>query len=96
MSDSEIKVRDDGAGIAPDVLPQIFEPFVTTKETGLGLGLSICKRIAEAHGGEISGATRPEGGAVFTLRVPVQLSEPAACGPLTPTSLPHRGGEGLG
>jgi signal transduction histidine kinase len=43
---------------------------MTTKETGLGLGLSISKRIIESHGGEISAENRPEGGAVFTIRLP--------------------------
>ena len=44
---------------------------MSTKETGLGLGLSICKRIVEAHGGRIDAADRPEGGAVFTVRLPL-------------------------
>ena len=65
-----VQVADTGCGLPADLGNQIFAPFVTTKETGLGLGLSICKRIAEAHGGEIIGATRPEGGAIFTLRLP--------------------------
>jgi len=43
---------------------------VTTKETGMGLGLSICKRIAESHGGSIEAANLPEGGAIFTVRLP--------------------------
>jgi signal transduction histidine kinase len=63
-------VADTGHGVPDSLGARIFTPFVTTKETGLGLGLSICKRIAEAHGGEITAANRPEGGAVFTLRLP--------------------------
>jgi signal transduction histidine kinase len=66
-----LRVRDNGCGLPATLGERIFAPFVTTKETGLGLGLSICKRIAEAHGGEITGANRPEGGAVFTLRLPI-------------------------
>jgi two-component system sensor histidine kinase HydH len=75
-----LRVLDNGCGLPAELGTRIFAPFVTTKETGLGLGLSICKRIAEAHGGEITGATRPEGGAVFTLRLPCFLSEPRPSG----------------
>jgi signal transduction histidine kinase len=63
-------VTDNGCGLPSALGNRIFAPFVTTKETGLGLGLSICKRIVEAHGGEIMAADRPEGGAVFTVRLP--------------------------
>jgi two-component system sensor histidine kinase HydH len=66
----EVRVRDDGPGIAPEVQKRLFEPFLSTKETGLGLGLSICRRLVEAHGGAIHGANSPEGGAVFTFTLP--------------------------
>jgi signal transduction histidine kinase len=66
-----IDVADNGGGLPAEVADRIFEPFTTTKETGLGLGLSICKRIVEAHGGTISGANRDEHGAVFTVRLPL-------------------------
>jgi signal transduction histidine kinase len=66
---AELQVADRGPGLPPELGERIFDPFTTTRETGLGLGLSICKRIAEAHGGSITGANRPEGGAVFTLRL---------------------------
>ncbi len=65
-----LSVADSGCGLPAGLGAQIFEPFVSTKETGLGLGLSICKRIVEAHEGEIQAANRPEGGAVFTVRLP--------------------------
>jgi two-component system, NtrC family, sensor histidine kinase HydH len=65
-----LSVADSGCGLPPSLGAQIFEPFVSTKETGLGLGLSICKRIVEAHEGEIQAANRPDGGAVFTVRLP--------------------------
>ena len=65
-----LEVYDNGCGLPPELGARIFVPFITTKETGLGLGLSICKRLVEAHGGSISGATRPEGGAVFTIHLP--------------------------
>lgn len=65
-----IAVTDDGAGIAPDVLPKLFTPFFTTRARGTGLGLAIVKRIAEAHGGEAIVA-RPEGpGTTFVIVLP--------------------------
>jgi two-component system sensor kinase FixL len=58
----EFSVRDDGAGIAPDRVDTIFVPLSTTKEHGLGLGLSICQTIVQAHGGRIwASSTSPEG-----------------------------------
>jgi two-component system, NtrC family, sensor histidine kinase HydH len=48
-----VTVVDTGSGIAPDVLPEVFEPYVTTKTKGLGLGLAIARRIVEAHSGSI-------------------------------------------
>jgi two-component system sensor histidine kinase HydH len=74
----KFSVADSGCGLPPGLGAQIFEPFVSTKETGLGLGLSICKRIIEAHEGEIQAATRPEGGTVFTVRLPCLVSELAS------------------
>jgi signal transduction histidine kinase len=71
-----LRVSDTGCGLPAGLGQRIFEPFVSTKETGLGLGLSICKRIVEAHEGEIQAANRPEGGAVFTIRLPC-LEQPA-------------------
>jgi signal transduction histidine kinase len=67
-----LEVLDTGSGIAPDVLSRIFEPFFTTKahRQGTGLGLSISHGIIQAHGGEIRGENRPEGGARFTLQLP--------------------------
>jgi signal transduction histidine kinase len=70
----QMTVADNGQGIPPSVGERIFEPFVSTKESGLGLGLSICRRIVEAHGGTLTVANRPTGGAVFTLRFPIRSS----------------------
>jgi signal transduction histidine kinase len=78
--DLTLRVTDDGCGLPPELGPQIFDPFITSKETGLGLGLSICKRIAEAHGGSIAGTNRPEGGAEFVVRFPATGAKRAPAG----------------
>jgi two-component system, LuxR family, sensor kinase FixL len=74
----EVSVADSGPGLAPEVAAQLFRPFVTTKRKGMGLGLSICRTIVEAHGGKIWVDPRPGGGTVFrfTLRV-AKLEEPS-------------------
>lgn len=66
-----IKVVDTGLGIAPDVLERLFDPFVSTKENGLGLGLSICREIVEAHGGQFLVAPNLPRGTVFSFSLPV-------------------------
>ncbi len=75
----EIRVRDDGAGIAPDILPHIFEPFLTTKETGrgVGLGLAISRGIVERHNGRIDVASELGHGTTFTITLPVHGPEPS-------------------
>ena len=73
----EIKVRDDGVGIAPDVLPQIFEPFLTTKERGhgVGLGLAISRGIVERHNGRIEVESEVGRGTTFTVTLPSQATD---------------------
>lgn len=66
----EIVFQDSGPGIPPEVLPRIFDPFFTTKATGNGLGLSVSYSILRRHGGSLTAASPPGGGAVFTLRLP--------------------------
>ncbi len=74
-----ITVTDDGPGISAEPVEQIFEPYVSTKEAGLGVGLAICRRIVEAHGGRISASNRPAGGAVFSVRLPANPEEKNSC-----------------
>jgi signal transduction histidine kinase len=74
-----ITVADDGPGIAAELADQIFDPYVSTKDSGLGLGLAICRRIVAAHGGQITAANGPGGGAVFTVRLPGNHAEVDSC-----------------
>lgn len=77
-----LEVADDGCGLPAELGDRIFEPFVTTKETGVGLGLAICRRITEAHGGELRGDSRFPKGSRFTVRLPLG-GKPLDTTPLT-------------
>ena len=63
-------MTDAGSGIPPDRLEQVFEPFVTTKPQGLGLGLAICRSIVTAHGGQLVASNTAGGGAALRLSLP--------------------------
>ena len=67
----EISVADSGPGVEPASLPRLFEPFFTTKPSGMGMGLAICKRIVEAHSGQIRAENSSAGGAIFCVTLPV-------------------------
>lgn len=69
----EITVRDHGPGIAPDLREKIFQPYFSTKKSGIGLGLAITRKMVEEHGGEIAVDAAPGGGSVFTIRLPTNL-----------------------
>ena len=66
-----ISVADTGPGVPDDVAGKLFQPFVTGKPGGIGLGLSICRAVAEAHGGTLAMTPGPEGGATFILTLPI-------------------------
>jgi two-component system sensor kinase FixL len=64
-----VKISDTGTGISPDVASQLFQPFITTKLHGLGVGLSISRTIVESHGGRITVEPNPQGGTIFRFTV---------------------------
>lgn len=66
-----VQVQDTGSGIPPEVAPQLFQPFVTSKAGGMGIGLSISRRIIQSHGGDLTAAAAPKGGTVFTFTLPI-------------------------
>src|SRR5205085_12145039 len=74
----EVSVRDTGSGLPPDVSARLFQPFTTTKEDGLGIGLTICRSILEAHQGRIWVAEGLALGTEFHFRLPVEESVEAA------------------
>lgn len=65
-----INIEDTGSGISEPLAPQLFQPFITSKQTGMGIGLSICRTIIEAHGGRIWFEPGPERGTVFRFTLP--------------------------
>ena len=69
-----VEVLDSGTGIAAEKLESIFDPFITSKPEGLGMGLSICRSIIERHGGKISAANNPDRGATFSITLPAVSS----------------------
>ena len=73
-----ISIHDSGEGFATEILDRLFEPFSSTKETGTGLGMSICRRIVEAHGGIITASNSPQGGAVISVTLPPFDSDSSA------------------
>ena len=69
--DLVVRVLDRGKGVSPDDERRLFEPFYSTKITGLGIGLAISRSIIEAHGGRLSYQPNPNGGAIFQFTLPI-------------------------
>jgi signal transduction histidine kinase len=67
-----VAVRDSGPGLTPAALERLFDAFYTSKAAGLGLGLSICRSIIEAHGGRLWASTNAPRGAIFEFTLPTQ------------------------
>jgi signal transduction histidine kinase len=72
-----VEVADTGPGIGAAMAERMFTPFASTKPTGTGLGLSLSRRIVEAHGGSLTACNRPGGGACFTIQMPVSSGGPS-------------------
>ncbi len=70
-----IAIEDSGPGIAPDIMDRVFEAFFTTKSSGMGMGLSICRSIIAAHGGRLWVSPAPSQGSVFQFTVPITARE---------------------
>lgn len=76
-----VRVEDNGTGISPERLERIFQPFVSTKGKGMGLGLAICKEIVEGHGGRLEVESREGEGTAFTILLPLHV-ETTTSGPV--------------
>jgi signal transduction histidine kinase len=74
---ARLEIHDDGPGFAPELLARPFSPFTPGAGGGSGLGLYVCKRIVDEHGGTIELANRPEGGARVSVTLPSLTSESA-------------------
>jgi len=72
-----VSIADTGTGIPPSIEAQLFQPFVTTKADGMGIGLSVCRAIVEAHGGRLWCEPNPDGGTVFRFTLPTEAAERA-------------------
>ncbi|RVH21058.1 PAS domain-containing sensor histidine kinase [Sinorhizobium meliloti] len=87
-----VTVQDSGPGLTQATLERVFEPFYTTKPTGLGVGLSICRSIIEAHSGALWATNAEKGGAVFSFTVPISASAKSRIGvqdPVMPSQAPQ-------
>ena len=66
-----VTVRDTGTGVIPEIEAKLFQPFVTTKPDGMGIGLSVCRTIIEGHNGRLWMEPNPGGGSVFHFTLPM-------------------------
>jgi signal transduction histidine kinase len=88
----ELSVADSGPGLSPEVRAKLFQPFITTKSAGMGVGLSICHSIIEAHGGHLWAEDNCDGGAVFRFTVP--CAQPQQRHAVANPAPPHEGAPG--
>lgn len=79
-----ISVEDNGPGVNAEEMQKIFEPFYTTRSQGTGLGLSVVKTVAQAHQGKVKVTNKPEGGAVFSIYLPIKLNKDSNNGEFQP------------
>lgn len=86
-----LRVIDSGAGVDESVLPHLFEPFITTKANGLGVGLAICRAVVEAHGGTLAHGPNPDGGSIFTIVLQPVPTQAGASGRTIHASEPRHG-----
>lgn len=70
-SAAEINILDNGPGFSPKITDKLFDLYFTTKPTGMGMGLAICRTIIEKHGGYLSAKPNPDGGAWFQFTLPI-------------------------
>ena len=73
-----VSVFDTGSGVDPQNVERVFEPFYTTKNSGMGMGLAICRSILETHGGRLSARANEPHGAIFEFELPIEDVEAAA------------------
>ena len=71
----EIRVRDNGAGIPPEIKDKLFQPFFTTRSRGTGLGLAIVQKLVVTHNGRVTVGRSPQGGASFQIVFPVRVGD---------------------
>jgi two-component system, LuxR family, sensor kinase FixL len=71
----QISIEDTGIGIDPSILSEIFKPLFTTKERGMGMGLSICRSIVESHDGRIWASPAKKTGTVFEFELPTKVTQ---------------------
>jgi len=90
----ELKVRDTGSGIPPELLPRVFEPHFSTRSTGAGLGLAIVRRLVESWDGTVIASSSPGQGTIITMRLCRWGDHPDAATPPSPGS--RAGGTGVG
>jgi signal transduction histidine kinase len=75
---AQIDFKDEGRGIPGELLDRIFEPGFTTTAGSPGLGLAVCKKVVEQHGGEIRVESKPQQGATFSVLLPISGAEQGA------------------